>query len=427
MVEKQVAGDAKLKLGFRQTLISLREATWLALDALRTHKLRTFLTLLGVILAVTTLVSVMSVLNGLNLYVSTKIANLGSNAFIIDKYGIITSYEAFLKAQKRPVLTMADYYAMKDSLRYARNVAGEEGGSADVHNGRIIDEDVNLLGATPEFTQVENFDIAVGREFTEEDELHRAAICFIGHDVAQQLFPSTDPIGHEIRVGEEQYQIVGVAKSLGTVLGQSQDNFVMIPLSTYREAWAQQEDSVTIFIQAISTDAIPAAVDEARVFLRARHHQRYRDADDFGIIESSSITDLWKKLTTNIFGIAVWLTSVFLVVGGIVIMNIMLASVTERTREIGVRKSLGARRRDIVLQFLMESSTLAAAGGAMGILLAEAVTMLVRATTPMPMSVPLYSILIALVLSSAVGLFFGIYPAVRASRLDPIEALRAET
>lgn len=422
-----MAKNAKLKLGFRQTLITLREATWLALDTLRTHKLRTFLTLLGVILAVTTLVAVMSVLNGLNLYVATKLANLGSNAFMVDKYGIITSYEAYLKAQKRPNLTMADYYAMKENLRYARNVAGYEATVADVHNGRQIDEDVNVLGATPELTQVENFDIAVGREFTEEDEMHRTPICIIGHDVATRLFPSTDPMGREIRVGEEEYQIVGVAKPRGTVLGQSQDNFVMLPLSTYVEAWARPNDTITFFVQAVSTNAIPAAVDETRVFLRARHHQRYADPDDFEIVESSSITNLWKKLTTNIFGIAIWLTSVFLVVGGIVIMNIMLASVTERTREIGVRKSLGAKRRDIVLQFLMESSTLAAAGGAMGVLFAEGVTMLVRATTPMPMSVPIYSIVIALVLSSAVGLFFGIYPAVRASRLDPIEALRAET
>lgn len=422
-----MANNPKLKLSFRQTLFSLREATWLALDTLRTHKLRTFLTLIGVILAVTTLVSVMSVLNGLNLYVATKLANLGSNAFMVDKYGIITSYEAYLKAQKRPNLTMADYYAMKENLRYALNVAGYEATVADVHNGRQIDEDVNLLGATPELTQVENFDIAVGREFTEEDAMHRTPICIIGHDVATRLFPSTDPMGREIRVGEEQYQIVGVAKPRGTVLGQSQDNFVMIPLSTYLEAWAQPQDTVTIFVQAVSTDAIPAAVDETRVFLRARHHRRYVDPDDFEIVESSSITNLWKKLTTNIFAIAVWLTSVFLVVGGVVIMNIMMASVTERTREIGVRKSLGAKRRDIVLQFLMESSTLAAAGGVMGVVLAEGVTMLVRATTPMPMSVPIYSIVIALVLSSAVGLFFGIYPAVRASRLDPIEALRAET
>lgn len=207
-----MAKKTKLKLGFRQTLISLREATWLALDTLRTHKLRTFLTLLGVILAVTTLVAVMSVLNGLNLYVATKLANLGSNAFMVDKYGIITSYEAYLKAQKRPNLTMADYYALKENLRYAKNVAGYEATVADVHNGRQIDENVNVVGATPELTQVENFDIAVGREFTEEDEMHRTPICLIGHDVAARLFPSTDPMGQEIRVGEEQYQIVGVAK-----------------------------------------------------------------------------------------------------------------------------------------------------------------------------------------------------------------------
>src|SRR5487761_349512 len=417
----------KLGLGFRQASVTLREATWLAFDTLRAHKMRSFLTLLGVIIAVTTLVSVMSVLNGLNLYVATKIANLGSNAFILDKYGILTSYEAFLKAQKRPSLTMSDYYAMKQDLHYAQNVAAEEGTTADVHFGRNIDEDVNVIGATPEFTQVESFDIAAGRAFTDEDELHHAPICFLGHDVAARFFPAIDPIGQEIRVGQRQYQIVGVAKSLGTVLGQSRDNFVMIPLSTYREVWTPPDDSLTIFIQAMSTNAMPAAIDEARVLLRARHHQRYQDPDDFGIIEPSSIAGLWQKLTGNLFGIAIWLTSVFLVVGGIVIMNIMLASVTERTREIGLRKSLGARRRHIVLQFLMEASMLSAAGGVAGILLAVAIAMPVRARLPPPISTPLHAVLIALALSTGVGLFFGIYPAVRASRLDPIEALRAET
>jgi putative ABC transport system permease protein len=417
----------KLGLGFRQAAITLREATWLALDTLRAHKLRSFLTLLGVILAVTTLVSVMSVLNGLNLYVSTKIANLGANAFVVDRIGIITNHQDFLKALKRPPLRMEDYYALKGHLKYALNVAGEEDTAQDVHYAGNLMEEVAVIGATPEFAEVRDFDIASGRFMTDSDEMHRTPVCFIGHDVVDKLFGGLDPIGREMRVGAQQCQVIGTAKALGSMLGQSQDNFVMMPLSTYRTVWEGANDTVTIFVEAISMDAMPAAEDEARVLLRARRHMRYQDADNFGIVAPSSITDLWQQLTANIFGIAVWLTSVFLVVGGIVIMNIMLASVTERTREIGLRKSLGARRRHIVLQFLMESSILAATGGAAGILAAVGIAMLVRATTPMPISTPLNAVLIALALSTGVGLFFGIYPAVRASRLDPIEALRAET
>jgi putative ABC transport system permease protein len=383
-------GNPKLKLGFRQTLVSLREATWLALDTLRTHKLRTFLTLLGVILAVTTLVSVMSVLNGLNLYVSTKIANLGANAFVLDRVGIVTNYDEFLKAMRRPPLRMEDYYALRNHLQYSKRVAAEENTVQDVHRDENLMEDVTVIGATPEFAEVRNFDIAEGRFFTEMDEDHRTPVCFIGNDVRVKLFPNIDSLGHELRVGSQQCEVIGVAKALGTLLGQSQDNFVMLPLTTYRTVFMGADDSITIFVEAMTTDGMPAAEDEVRVLLRSRRHVPYRNEDDFAIIEPASITGLWKSLTGNLFGIAVWLTSVFLVVGGIVIMNIMLASVTERTREIGVRKSLGARRRDIVLQFLMESSTLAAAGGAIGVVFAEGVTLLVKATTPMPMSVPLY-------------------------------------
>jgi putative ABC transport system permease protein len=410
----------------RQTSVALEETLRIAVDTLRAHKLRTFLTLLGVILAVTTLVAVMSVLNGLNLYVANKIANLGANAFIVDRFGIITNEDQWNKARKRPPLRPDDLEALSSEMKLASAVVGEQQTIADVRYGNDLMEDVNIIGATPFFAPLEAIDVSNGRLLTDSDDIHRSGVCLIGADVAKKFFSGVDPIGKSIRPGQGQYEIVGVAKALGTVLGQSRDNFIMIPLGTYRKEWLTPDDSITIFIQARSPDWMPAAEDEARVILRSRHHVPYRADDDFGIIEPSSLMNLWKDLTGNIFGIAVWVTSVFLVVGGIVIMNIMLASVTERTREIGLRKSLGAKRRHILMQFLVESSLLSATGGALGIALALGIAFLVRATTPIPISTPIFAILVALTLSTAVGLFFGIYPAMRASRLDPIDALRVE-
>ena len=410
----------------RQTLAALRETIWIALDTLRAHKLRTFLTLLGVILAVTTLVAVISVLNGLNVYVADKVANLGANAFVIDRIGIVTNFEEWNKARKRPPLGMDDLEALRAGMKLADSIAGEQDTIADVRHGNDLSENVTILGATPTFAPIRDIDVSNGRLLTEVDEIHRAGVCVIGTDVANKLFPGVDPVGKEIRAGQGQYLIVGVATPKGNVLGQSQDNFVMIPLGTYRNEWLAPQDSVAFFVQARGPEWMDAAEDEARVLLRARRHVPYASDDNFAIIAPTSIMGLWNRITGNAFGIAIWITSVFLVVGGVVIMNIMLASVTERTREIGLRKSLGARKRHIILQFMVESSVLAALGGFLGVAAAVAISQLVRVATPIPISTPIFAIATALVLSTAVGLFFGIYPAMRAARLDPIEALRAE-
>jgi putative ABC transport system permease protein len=408
------------------TGVALGETLLQALDTLRAHKLRSFLTLLGIILAVTTLVAVMSIVNGLNLYVATKIANLGANSFVVNRYGIITNAQAWFKAQRRPYMTERDLDLLQDRMQLASQVAAVEDSTHDARYGNQLNENADLIGATANYADIRSIGVAAGRGITPSDDSHRAEVCVLGADVAAKLFPNEDALGKTIRVESASYQVVGVAATIGSVLGISLDNFVMVPFRTYEKEWHTPTDSITLFVEANSGDQMDAAADEVRMILRAAHHEPYDAPDDFGIIMPSSIMSLWQQITGNIFAIAVWLTSVFLVIGGIVIMNIMLASVTERTREIGIRKALGARRRHIVLQFLLESAVLSATGGVMGLTLALAIAALVRATTSMPISTPWSVIVTALAMSTTVGLFFGIYPAVRASRLDPIVALRAE-
>ena len=426
----RIAGRPKLSRARLESLkrgwVTFFETLKLALDALRAHKLRSFLTLLGVILAVTTLVFVMSVIAGLNLYVAERVADMGANVFIVDRFGIITSRDEFIKAQKRPMVTLDDYARLREGMKIARAVAAEEDRNLQTRSGDIIMENTDLMGATPNFADVRNLNVAQGRFLTEADDEHHSDVAFIGSDLAEKFFRNVDPIGKTIRVGTHTYQVIGVAEPIGSAFGQSQDNYMIIPISTFLKGWHRPIDWATIFIAAPNAEMMNASEDEARMLLRAWRHLDYNAPDNFAILGSDSIMALWHDLTGNLAFVAMALVSVFLVVGGIVIMNIMLASVTERTREIGLRRSLGARKSHILLQFMTESAVLAACGGLIGIVTAYLAVYSVKATFSFPMETPMAAVILSLILATGVGLFFGIFPAMRAAKLDPIEALRAE-
>jgi putative ABC transport system permease protein len=422
------AGERRIALtGLRGGAVTMVETMRLALDALRAHKLRSFLTLLGVILAVATLVAVMSVVSGMNFYVADRIANLGANVFIVDRFGIITSQDAWVKAQKRPLITMEDYERMRDNMKTAKAVAALDDHNIEVRSGNQRLQNTDVMGVSPNYAEVRNINVAQGRFINETDDDHRGEVVFIGADVADRLFSNVDPVGKLLRAETHEYQVIGVAERIGSAFGQSQDNFMIMPLHTFEKELHRPRDWVGIFVQAGSSEMMSACEDEARMLMRAWRHLPYDTPDNFAILGSDSIMKLWHDLTGTLANVAVSLVSVFLVVGGIVIMNIMLASVTERTREIGIRRSLGARKIHILLQFMMESAVLAATGGIIGVLLAYGVVALVGATTDIPVKTPLSAVIVSLCVSTAVGLFFGIYPATRAAKLDPIEALRAET
>jgi putative ABC transport system permease protein len=418
--------NTQVKQTHRANVVAFGETLRLALDTLRVHKLRTFLTLLGVILSVFTLVLVMSVVEGLNRYISDRLANLGANTVIFDRFGIITSFEAFVKAQRRPPLRVDDYEYVRDHSQQSKQVGASANRQLDVRYGNETVLGADVFGGTPNMLDLRGLTIALGRALNDIDELHHSQVCILGDDLVQRFFPSVDPIGKTVRVGPQTYLVVGTAKPLGSVFGNSRDNFVWMPFSAYMKTWHLPNDSVDIWTQAWSPELMDSAIDEVRVILRAKRKVPYSAEDNFGVVTNNSITATWAQMTGNLFGLAIMLTSVFLVVGGIVIMNIMLASVTERTREIGIRKSLGARKRHIVMQFLVESAMMAGAGGIVGVLAGMAVTALVRNLTFMPATTPVASIIVSLLLATSVGLFFGIYPAVRAARLDPVEALRYE-
>jgi putative ABC transport system permease protein len=407
--------------------VSFREPVIIALETLRTHKLRSFLTLLGVILSVATLIVVVSMIRGTNVYISDRVANFGANVFLVSQYPIVTSQEQFVKLQRRnKSITWENYEYVRANMRLANAMSfilNRSTAEAKYENQEM--ENVLVRGVTGGMAELDTVEVAFGRGISDADNEHRAEVAFIGTDLVKRFFLGVDPLGKIVSLDGKPYVVVGVAKEIGSTLGQPQDTFAYIPALTYRKVYGTQQ-SGNIRIQAKGPQWVSLAEDEARMLMRAYRHIPPNEDDNFGIIEPSALMGLWNSLTSTLASSAVGIVSVFLVIGGIVIMNIMLASVTERTREIGVRKSLGATRRDILLQFLTEACVISAVGGLLGVLIAVGISLLVRSFTPLPTAIPVYAILIALGVSTMVGVFFGVYPAYKASRLDPIEALRQE-
>jgi putative ABC transport system permease protein len=403
------------------------EAVEIAAASLWVHKLRSALTLLGVVIGVMAVILVVSLINGANRYVSEKVFRLGADVFRLSKQPfIVTNVDDFLEYQKRKRITFEDYEAVRDLCKSCKEVGASLGGRVETKSGLNSVKDTNLRAWTPQMSELYDVDLAAGRHMNETDLRSAAPVCVIGQDLVENLLPGVDPLGREIRWNNTPCQIIGIGKKLGSALGNSQDNWIIIPLSTYWKEFGSQRASLRVTARAASAARIQESVDEVRQIMRGRHHLKYGAKDDFSIETSDSFLDLWKSISSTFFFVMIAIASISLVVGGIVIMNIMLVSVTERTHEIGLRKSVGARRGDILLQFLIESSTIALIGGALGVGLGMLLAAVVSWVTPLPSAIQLWSVAGGLVVALSVGLFFGTYPASKAARLDPVVALRSE-
>jgi putative ABC transport system permease protein len=412
--------------------VKLIEILKVAVAAIWAHKLRSALTLLGMVVGVTAFVTVVSLIQGFNVYIDEKIAGIGAKSYSVQRFNPFEDFkdtDTIAAAQRRnKELTLDDYQYLKDHATLIGKIGAKARGTPSLvkRNDQIL-EDVLVIGATANTADIDNRTIANGRFFTDTEADGAARVAYIGADIATKLFPAGNPIGGEIDIRGLPYRVLGVEEVKGTVFGIPQDSFIVIPLKTYSLDFGPLIRQRSLYFTATSrTDGeFNDAVEETRWIMRARRHLEPNEKDNFGIVTPDAITGLRDRLFGTIFLVAIFVPGIALIVGAIVIMNIMLVSVTERTKEIGLRKSLGARRADILKQFLVEAVTLATIGGAVGIFLAWVVGKIVTATF-FPTYLSLLAVLGALAASGGVGILSGIVPAWKAARLDPIEALRAD-
>jgi putative ABC transport system permease protein len=407
---------------------SFFESASVAFDSLRGSKMRSFLTLLGIILSTTTLIAVMSVIHGMDVFIAETASTMGNDGFRVLRVAFVGRRDPklFLEAiRKNPQLSREEFAFIKANAKLVKEAGMvAQRGCKLTYSGDLVDG-VALLGGAANTLAMTHTEAEYGRVFTDVENEKHMAVAFLGADYKIRFFPSTDPIGKTVAIDGRPYEVVGVGKSKGSLFGQSQDSYVAIPDQTYFKTYGGNT-GISFAFQALSREQLEQSQDEVRMLLRSFRHLRPQQDDNFGVLSSDTLVSAWDSLTGAIAAAAVGIVSVFMVVGGVVIMNIMLAVVSERTREIGVRKSVGARRQDILNQFLVESSMLSAIGGLIGVTIAWTISLLVRTFTPVPMVVPIPAVVLGVTLSAAVGLFFGIYPARRASKLDPIVALRSE-
>ncbi len=407
--------------------MGFREAIKIALQSLWANKLRSILTLVGVVIGVASVIMVITLVNGANKFVATKVYGYGADVFTASKQPSVTFSDAeYSMYQKRKDLKIDAYRAVAERCKSCAATGAMASAQGGVVYGTHSSTDTSVRGWTASMPPIYNINVERGRSFTPTEEEHDSHVALIGPDIVDNQMGGIDPLGKEIRVDGEHYTVVGVGERKGKTLGQSQDNWVAIPLTTFLATHGSNR-SLTIYARAHGTgDPLEIASDEMRVILRSLRHDAPGAPDSFNIDTNQTFVGIWQSISSSFAVVFVSLAGISLVIGGIVIMNIMLVSVTERTREIGVRKALGARRKDVLNQFLIESATMSLIGGAIGVIAGIAVAKTITLVIGFPTDIKIWSVVLGLGTATAVGIFFGVYPARKASALDPIVALRSE-
>ncbi|MBU1318742.1 MAG: ABC transporter permease [candidate division Zixibacteria bacterium] len=395
-------------------------------QALRAHVLRTTLTILGVVIGVTSVIAIVSIIEGMNFRVAELINSMGPSSFVVNKGGIITSHEAWLKARKRKDLTMNDLRAIQDECESCYKVGARAFRSRAVKYGSEKVNDVLVFGGTYNFIDITEFEIGEGRMHSQFDDDHSRSVVLIGAGIEKELFPNLNPIGRQVKIGGFKYDVIGIAKERGAILGNDLDKFVVIPLTNLRKNFGTSRN-LQLLISAKSPETLQETMDEVRMILRARRHVPYSEDDDFGIVTSDAFMAMYEQVTKAVRVTAIVIPAIALVVAGIVVMNIMMVSVTERTREIGIRKSLGARRKSILLQFVLEALLMSIAGGVIGIGLGLGSAKLLTDWGSLPFIISPIAVGGGICVSTGIGVIFGLYPALKGSKLDPVDAMRYET